>query len=108
VKQCNSGIFNSQAKYAVKIFEKFSMKDCQLVDTRVECGIKLTKEGETAQVNPRYYKSIVGFLRYLTCIMLDILFEYGLVIRYTKHPRNSHLKTSKKILCFVKGSSSLV
>lgn len=95
MKQCNSGIFNSQAKYAVKIFKKFSMKDCQLVDTRVEYGIKLTKEGERAPVNPRYYKSIVGYLLYLTCI--DILFEFGLVIRCTKHPRNSHLKTSKKI-----------
>jgi hypothetical protein len=51
VKQCNSGIFNSQAKYAVKIFKKFSMEDCQLIDTQVEYGIKLTNEGERVLVN---------------------------------------------------------
>jgi len=51
VKQCNSGIFNSHAKYAVKIFKKFFMEDCQLIDTRVEYGINLTKKGERVPVN---------------------------------------------------------
>lgn len=82
------------------------MEDCQHADTQVEYGIKVTKEGERAPANPINYKSIVGYLPYLTCIILDILFEFGLVIRYKKHPRNSHLKTSKKILCSVKGSLS--
>jgi len=36
------------------------VEGCHLVDTLVECGIKQTKEREGAQVNPTYYKSIVG------------------------------------------------
>jgi hypothetical protein len=57
-------------------------------------------------VNPTYYKSITGCLRYLTCARLDILFGVGLIMWYIERPRSSHLKATKRILCFVKGSLS--
>jgi hypothetical protein len=57
-------------------------------------------------VNPTYYKSITGCLRYLTCARLYILFGVGLIRWYIERPRSSHLKATKRILCFVKGSLS--
>ncbi|KAA3472307.1 Integrase, catalytic core [Gossypium australe] len=38
--------FVSQQKYSNEILKKFLMGDFQAVDTQVECGIKLTKEGD--------------------------------------------------------------
>ncbi|KAK2988268.1 hypothetical protein RJ640_003139 [Escallonia rubra] len=78
VKQGSNGIFISQSKYATEILKKFALEDCQPVDILVECGTKLTKEGAGKLVNPTYYKSLVGCLRYLTCTRPDLLFGVGL------------------------------
>ncbi|KAG6489026.1 hypothetical protein ZIOFF_050284 [Zingiber officinale] len=40
------------------------MKDCCAMDMPVEYGIRMTKDGEDKLVNPTYYKSLVGCLRY--------------------------------------------
>jgi hypothetical protein len=104
VKQCSNGIFVSQAKYATEVLKKFAMEDCDPADNPVEYGTRLTKEGEGDLVNPTYYKSIVGCLRYLTCTRPDILFGVGLVSRYMERPRSSHLKAAKRILRFIKGT----
>jgi len=82
------------------------MEDCCPTDNPVEYGTKLTKEGERDLVNPTYYKSIVGCLRYLTCTRPDILYGDGLINRYMEKPRSSYLKTTKWILRFVKGTAS--
>jgi anthranilate/para-aminobenzoate synthase component I len=82
------------------------MEDCCLADNPIEYGTKITKEGERYLVNPTYYKSIVGCLRYLTCTRPYILYGVSLVSRYMEKPRSSHLKTAKRILRFVKGTSS--
>jgi hypothetical protein len=57
-------------------------------------------------VNPIYYKSSIGCLCYLTCTRPDILFGVSLISRYMKKLRSSHLKTTKRILYFVKGTTS--
>jgi hypothetical protein len=82
------------------------MEDCCLADNPIEYGTKITKEGERYLVNPTYYKSIVGCLRYLTCTRIDIMFRVSLINIYIEKPRSSHLKTTKRILRFVKGTSS--
>jgi hypothetical protein len=106
VKQCSDGIFISQAKYATKVLKKFTMEDNCLTNNPVEYGTKLTKEGEGDLVNPIYYKSIVGCLRYLTCTGPNIFFGVDLISRYMEKLRSSYLKTTKRILCFVKGAAS--
>ena len=85
--------------------KKFAIEDCCLADNPVKYGTTLTKE-EGDLINPTYYKSIIGFSRYLTRTRLDILFGVGLISRYTKKPRSLHLKTTKRILHFVKETAS--
>jgi len=82
------------------------MENCCPADNPVEYGTKITKEGERDFVNPTYYKSIMGCLRYLTCTKPDIIFGVSLINKYIEKPRSSHLKTTKRIFCFVKGTSS--
>ncbi|PKI72952.1 hypothetical protein CRG98_006652 [Punica granatum] len=84
VQQCEDGVFISQERYAKEILKKFSMEDCLPVDTPVECGIRLTNEGEGKPVNQTYYKSLVGCLRFM------------------ETPKTSHLKAAKRILRCVK------
>ena len=102
VKQDEEGIFVSQERYVKEILKKFSVEDCQHVDTPVEFSIKISKDGEEKAVNPTYYKSLVGCLRYLTCTRPNILFGVSLVSRYMETPKTSHLQVAKRILRYIK------
>ncbi|XP_042441388.1 uncharacterized mitochondrial protein AtMg00810-like [Zingiber officinale] len=104
VQQREEGIFVSQEKYAKEILKKFSMEDCYAMDTPVEYGIRMTKDGKGKLVNPTYYKSLVGCLMYLTCTRPDILFGVGLISRYMETPKTSHLYAAKRILKYIKGA----
>ncbi|PKI72950.1 hypothetical protein CRG98_006650 [Punica granatum] len=104
VQQGEDGVFISQERYAKEILKKFSMENCLPVDTPVECGIRLTKEEEGKPMNPTYYKSLVGCLRYLTCSRPNMLFGVGLVSRFMETPKTSHLKAAKRSLRYVKGT----
>ena len=67
VKQSEEGIFISQERYTRDILEKFNMMNSKSVATPIETGTKLSKHEEGDDVDPSYFKSLVGSLRYLTC-----------------------------------------
>jgi hypothetical protein len=98
VKQMEDEIFISQEGYAKKIFKKFEMLDCKLVSTPIECGVKLSRHNEEMKVNPIFFKSLVGRLRYLICTRPGILFGVGLVTHYMEASTMTHLKIPKRIL----------
>ncbi|KAM1823768.1 hypothetical protein FF1_025765 [Malus domestica] len=104
VKQSEEDIFISQESYTNEILKKFKMHDCKPISTPVECGVKLTKHDEGESVDPTFFKSLVGSLRYLTCTRPDILYVVGLVSRYMENPTTTHLKTAKRILRYLKGT----
>ncbi|XP_074322806.1 secreted RxLR effector protein 161-like [Apium graveolens] len=80
------------------------MENCQAVSTPIECGTKLSKFEECEKVDPTYFKSLVGSLRYLTCTRPDILYSVGLISRYMEAPTITHMKAAKKILRYLKGT----
>ena len=104
VKQMEDGIFISQEGYEEDILKKFEMLNSNLVSTLVECGVKLSKHDNEEKVNPTFFKSMVGSLKYLTCTRPDILFGAVLVNRYMEAPTMTHLKTAKRILRYLKGT----
>ncbi|KAE8657590.1 hypothetical protein F3Y22_tig00116989pilonHSYRG00496 [Hibiscus syriacus] len=104
VKQQNDGIFISQESYAKEILKKFKMENCKPISTPAEYGIKMTKHEEGESVDPKFFKSLVGSLRYLTCTRPDILHAVGLVSRYMESPTTTHFKATKRILCYLKGT----
>ena len=65
VKQMEDGIFISQKGYAEDILKKFETLNSNLVSTPVECGVKLSKHDDEEKVNPTFFKSLVGSLKYL-------------------------------------------
>ncbi|XP_056159718.1 secreted RxLR effector protein 161-like [Syzygium oleosum] len=68
----------------------------------MECGTKLSKFDEGVDVDPTYYGSLIGSLRYLTCTRPDIMYSVGIVSRYMEKPKSTHLKAAKRILCYIK------
>ncbi|KAK2989710.1 hypothetical protein RJ640_030203 [Escallonia rubra] len=104
VKQQDNGIFISQEGYAKEILKKFKMDDANPVSTPVECGVKLSKKDVGEKVDPTFFKSLVGSLRYLTCTRPDILFGVGLISRYMEAPTVTHMKAAKRILRYLKGT----
>ena len=104
VKQMEDEIFISQEGYAKDILKKFEMLNSNPVSTPVECGVKLSMHDNEEKVNPIFFNNLVGSMRYLTCIRLDILFVIGLVSRYMEALTMTHLKTAKRILRYLKGT----
>ncbi|CAJ2651499.1 unnamed protein product [Trifolium pratense] len=83
VKQEDYGILITQEGYAKEVLKKFKMDDANLVSTPMECGIKLSKHEEGETVDPSLFKSLVGSLRYLTCMRPDILYAVGVLVGYS-------------------------
>ncbi|KAH9667537.1 hypothetical protein KPL70_021079 [Citrus sinensis] len=106
VKQKEEGIFISQESYAKEILKKFKMNDYKPISTPVECGVKLSKHDEGEDIDPTFFKSLVGSLRYLTCTRPDILYVIGLVSRYMENPKTTHFKAAKRILRYIKGTTN--
>ena len=107
VKQAEGGIFmSSQEAYSKSILKKFNMKKCNPVSTPVDCDIKLSKHDEGSNVDPTYFKSLVGSLRYLTCTRPDILYGVGLVSQYMEEPKTTPLLAVKRILHYIKDTTS--
>ncbi|KAE8707741.1 hypothetical protein F3Y22_tig00110377pilonHSYRG00343 [Hibiscus syriacus] len=104
VKQQNDGIFISQERYAKEILKKFKMENCKPISTPAEYEIKMTKHEEGKSVDPTFFKSLVGSLRYLTCTRPDILHAVGLVSRYMESPTTTNFKATKRILRYLKGT----
>ncbi|KAH9781064.1 hypothetical protein KPL71_008321 [Citrus sinensis] len=80
------------------------MNDCKPISTLVECGVKLSKHDESEDIDPTFFKSLVGSLRYLTCTRSYILYAVGLVSRYMENPKTTHFKAAKRIRRYIKGT----
>ncbi|XP_038895972.1 uncharacterized mitochondrial protein AtMg00810-like [Benincasa hispida] len=103
VKQPDECIFISQERHAREILEQFKMINSSLVTTPIEVGIKLPKYEEGDVVDPLYFKSLIGSLRYLTCTRQYNLFSVGLISRFMESPTITHLKVGKS-LHYLKGT----
>ncbi|XP_074326671.1 secreted RxLR effector protein 161-like [Apium graveolens] len=104
VKQMDDRILISQGSYTREILKKFKMENCQAVSTPIECGTKLSKFEECEKVDPTYFKSLVGSLRYLTCTRPDILYSVGLIGQYMEAPTTTHMKAAKRNFRYLKGT----
>jgi hypothetical protein len=106
IKQGEKDNFVTQKAYAKEILKRFKMEDCKPVSTLIDCGMKLSRHDKENVVDVTLYKSLVGSLRYLTCIIPDILYVVGLVSRYME-PSSTHWKIIKQILRYIRGTLTL-
>lgn len=104
VQQTNEGIFILQKKYADNILKKFKIESVTPIRTPIAEHLEMKKEGTGELVNPTYFKSIVGSLRYLTSTRLNIVYGVGLISRFMERTHPSHLHAAKRILRYVSGT----
>ena len=79
------------------------MVECKPCVTPMEERLKLTKASTTAKVDATLYQSIVGGLRYLVHMRLNIAFTMSYVSRFMEDPRDDHWAAVKRLLRYVKG-----
>ncbi|XP_073221562.1 secreted RxLR effector protein 161-like [Cicer arietinum] len=78
------------------------MFDRNPVNIPMERGLKLSKFEDGQKEDPSFFKSLVESLKYLTCTRPDILYVVGVVSRFTEAPTTTHMKVTKRILCYLK------
>eukprot|EP00253_Pinus_taeda_P013208 PITA_13208 len=104
VDQNENGIFISQARYVNEVLERFHIQECKATITPTVMGLKLSKEDNSKDFDPRLYKSIVGSLMYLTATRPDIMYDVSLISRFMERPKKAHWQAAKRILRYVKGT----
>jgi hypothetical protein len=72
VKQTKQSIFVHQAKYTNDLMKKFNMAELKPMSTPMSSVASLGPDEDGEVVDQREYKSMIGFLLYLTATRSDI------------------------------------
>ncbi|XP_068504690.1 uncharacterized mitochondrial protein AtMg00810-like [Phaseolus vulgaris] len=101
VRQKETGIFVSQETYPKEILKKYKMANCNPVSIPMEPGAKLSKFDGGERADGSRYRSLVGSLRYLTCMRLYLSLSVGIISRFMEEPVYSHWKAFKRVLRYI-------
>jgi len=82
------------------------MLESKHVQSPIVPGSKLNKDVEGTDVDDTYFKKIVGSLLYMTATRPDIMFSVSLISIYMSKPTEMHLQAAKRILRYLKGTTS--
>ncbi|XP_062118816.1 uncharacterized mitochondrial protein AtMg00810-like [Humulus lupulus] len=67
-------------------------------------GEKLSAQGSDPVQDPQLYRSLVGALQYATITRPEITYDVNRVSQFMQTPLQSHWKTVKRILRYLKGT----
>jgi transposase InsO family protein len=103
------GIKLDQKHYIEAIIKKFGLQDANTVKTPLDTSVHLRETLENEKlVDSRHYRSAVGCLMFAAIATRpDIAAAVGIVARHMERPGESHWTAVKRILRYLKGSSSL-
>ncbi|XP_068501065.1 uncharacterized mitochondrial protein AtMg00810-like [Phaseolus vulgaris] len=107
VKQSKEGIFVCQSKYCNDILKKFEMEACKAATTPMSTNCYLDGDEAGPEVDQTKYRGLIGSLLYLTASIPDIMFVVCLCAQFQSCPKESHLKATKRILKYLKGTTSM-
>jgi hypothetical protein len=74
VKQTKQGTFMHQAKYTNDLMKKFNIAELKPVSTPMSTATSLGPDEDGETVDQREYRSMIGFLLYLTATRPNIQF----------------------------------
>ncbi|GJV77739.1 ribonuclease H-like domain-containing protein [Tanacetum coccineum] len=97
------GMFLSQKKYAMELLERVHMWNCNATRTPVDTESKLGSDGDPVS-DLTLYRSLAGGLQYLTFIRPDISYAVQQICLHMHDPREPHLATLKRVLCYIRGT----
>ena len=102
IRQLDSGVFQSQSKYAKNLVKKFGLESANSVRTLMSPNVKLTVDLLGKSVDSSLYKSMIGNLLYLTASRPDISYSVRVCARYQANLKESHMTALKIIIKYVK------
>ena len=82
IRQQDTGIFQSQSKYARNLVKKFGLESASSVRTPMSPNVILTVDLLGKSVDSSFYRSMIGSLLYLTVSRPDISYSVGICARY--------------------------
>ncbi|GKF14569.1 hypothetical protein Tco_0056031 [Tanacetum coccineum] len=98
IKQDDKGISICQEQYTRNLIKKYEIFNSYLVKTPMVPPNNLGLDLASQPVNKTSYRGMIRSLIYLTVTRPDIQFSTVLYARYQSNPKESHLKTMKRIL----------
>lgn len=98
------GIFITQSKYVKEVLRTFGMGDYKPVGITMVIGYKLSKEDDYAPFDEKEYRSMIGKLHYIVHNRLNIAHAVGLVAKFYKSPKESHMVATKRIFRHLRGT----
>ncbi|XP_019427124.1 PREDICTED: uncharacterized protein LOC109335446 [Lupinus angustifolius] len=102
--ETSSGVVMHQRKYIEEVLNKFKMSQCNEAITPVEGNLRLDNCECEELVDNTLFKQLVGCLRFICHSKPKISYGVGLVSRFMKNPKHSHLAAAKRILRYRKGT----
>ena len=96
----------NQKSYIETILHSFKMNECNLMRTPMEARFKLGTEIGKDEVNPSRFRSLIGSLRYLLNTRPDLTYSVNYLSRYMSNPSSEHMNAAKRVLRYIKGTSS--
>ncbi|XP_058777163.1 uncharacterized mitochondrial protein AtMg00810-like [Vicia villosa] len=104
IKQLKEGTFMCQTKYFHEFLKCFRMVDAKSINTPISTNKNLDKDENDKDVDVKKYGGTIGSLLYLTTSRPDIMFSVCICARYQSAPKESHLKSIKRILRYLHGT----
>jgi hypothetical protein len=107
IKQIKNDTFVSQGKYIKDMIKKFGLQDAKPMSTPMGTNDQLGIDASGNMVDQKQYRSMIGSLLYVTASRPDMMFSVCKCVRYQASPRESHLKATKRILRYLKGTHNV-
>ena len=101
MKQTDSGIYINQAKYARNLVKRFGLDKAAHARTPMAANAKLTNDPSGESVDVTLYRSMIGYLLYLTASRPDIAFSVGVCSKFQSNLKISYLNAVKRIIKYV-------
>ena len=83
------------------------MESCKEANTQMPSSCYMDTDAAGKGVDQTKYRGLIGSLLYLTASRSDIMFAVCLCARYQANPKESHFKAAKRILKYLKGTSTV-
>ncbi|XP_043704477.1 uncharacterized mitochondrial protein AtMg00810-like [Telopea speciosissima] len=100
-----NGLLLSQNRYIQDLLTRAGMTDCKPILTPM--STTSTDSGGALMTDPTKYRSIVGALQYVTLTRPDVSFAVNRVCQFMHSPTEDHWTQVKRILRYLKGTSTL-
>ncbi|XP_031281899.1 uncharacterized protein LOC116140400 [Pistacia vera] len=107
INQSNDGIFVCQERYTNEVLRKFGIENCKPMDTPLVPNLKLSKDDGAMRVDEGLFRSLIGYLLYLTATRPDLMFASNYLSKFMSNPSELHFRAAKRVLRYVKGSIGL-